>query len=197
MGNVGNSSPRSQTTFHAIAESTEATLAMLTSHPDWQTRECLLPLPPTDIFMHATPLVIAAALGKLESIRLLVERGVDTHVDDDKALRIAAENGHLDVVRFLVEHDADVHAQEDYALRLSAANGHLDVVRFLVEHDADVHAQEDEALRASAANGHLDVVRFLVEHDADVHAQEDYALRRSKVRPSWPRAQDAGRPSAC
>ena len=144
-----------------------AVAAMLAADRTLLETRLLVQLPPHGFPTHTTPLVITAAFGKLEIVRFLAEQGADMHVFKDEALQLSAENGHLDVVRFLVEHDADVHAQEDYALRWSAENGHLDVVR------------------------------FLVEHDADVHAQEDYALRRSKVRPSWPRAQDAGRPSAC
>ena len=93
-------------------------------------------LPPRGVSAHATPLVIAAAFGKLEIIHFLVEQGADVHVFKDKALRVSVKNGHLDVVRFLVEQGADVHIYEDAALWLSALNGHLSVVRFLVEQGA-------------------------------------------------------------
>ena len=43
----------------------------------------------------------------LESIKDLVEQGVDLHAADDGALRQAARYGHLEVVKYLLEQRAD------------------------------------------------------------------------------------------
>jgi len=43
----------------------------------------------------------------VESVKILVEQGVDLHADDDWVLQRAAENGHLEVVKYLLERGAD------------------------------------------------------------------------------------------
>jgi ankyrin repeat protein len=133
------------------------------------------------------PLVIAAANGRLDLLRLLVkELGADfneaTH-DGATPLYVAAQNGHLDVVRCLVrELGVDINqADKDGAtpLLIAAQNSHLGVVKCLGE---EFGANANTAmlngttpLHMVAFNGHLDVVRFLVEElGADVnHASQD------------------------
>lgn len=128
------------------------------------------------LFALDTGLVIEAASGNIERVRLLLEKGANVHAEEDHALRYSAEYGRLEMVRLLLEKGADIHARDDEALRYSAMNGHLEVVRLLLEKGANIRAYEDETLRLSAKNGHIEVVRLLLEKGANINAREHEAL---------------------
>jgi len=84
------------------------------------------------------PLWIAAETGQVNTVRTLLENGVDVDAKNAKgatALWLAASNGHLEVVRLLLEKGAAVDAKNDNGvtpLWTAAANGHLEVVRLLL-----------------------------------------------------------------
>ena len=54
-------------------------------------------------------------LDKIETIKMLIEKGADIHVDNDFALRYSASIGYLEVVNYLIERGANVYADDDYA----------------------------------------------------------------------------------
>ena len=61
-----------------------------------------------------SPLIAAAAFGRMDQVALLVQRGADVNLavdGDENPLMNAAEQGHLEIVRFLVERGADVHTR--------------------------------------------------------------------------------------
>ena len=76
-------------------------------------------------------LVLAASLGHLEVVLLLLEAGADKDAADTAggmALHIAAKEGHLEAVRLLLEAGADKDAADGHgymALCFAAQKGHL------------------------------------------------------------------------
>ena len=95
-------------------------------------------------------------LFKVETYKMLIERGADVHADNDFALRFSAKNGHLEVVKYLIKKGANIHADYDYALRCSAYN--------------------DYALKYSAENGYLEVVKYLIEKGANIDVIKNYPI---------------------
>src|SRR6266852_7417022 len=93
-----------------------------------------------------TPLHVAAVKGKLEVIRLLIERGAEVDPCDMWGwvpLHFATRFGYLEVSRVLIDHGANVNARDQdhwTPIHLSAGNGHLGIVKLLLEPGADVHA---------------------------------------------------------
>ncbi|MBF0189271.1 MAG: ankyrin repeat domain-containing protein, partial [Magnetococcales bacterium] len=58
-----------------------------------------------------TPLMLAAASGKQERVRQLLNAGADVHARDwwgRTALLIAISEGHREIVTLLIEHNADI-----------------------------------------------------------------------------------------
>ena len=111
--------------------------------------------------------VLAASLGHLEVVRLLLEAGADKHAVDtegDTALSAAAQEGHLEVVRMLLEAGADKEAaltDGATALHFAAQDGHFEVVRLLLEAGADKDAATfhgSRALHLAAQNGSRAIV---------------------------------------
>jgi len=67
-----------------------------------------------DNIIRATPLACAAANGRTETVRVLIEKGSDTNVKDFNGgtpLHEAVERGHTETARFLIEKGAEVNAK--------------------------------------------------------------------------------------
>ena len=81
--------------------------------------------PGTDL----TQLMLASAMGNVEVVRELIERGADINQRGPRkstALMFAAGGGHLEIVKVLVERGADIFAAEDggwTAMRLAEEDG--------------------------------------------------------------------------
>jgi ankyrin repeat protein len=109
-------------------------------------------------------LIWAAEAGRVDSLRLLVELGVDVNSkpSDESPLHCAARAGQLDTVRLLVELGADVHARDRNfdGTPLSFANykGQRHVVEYLLQ-----FARIWDAVKI----GGLDRVRTLLRENAD------------------------------
>lgn len=67
----------------------------------------------------------------IENIRLLVEYGVDIHIQDDFPFRAAAYYGCIDVMNYLIEKGANIHAKNDYALNYCIKYGIDDGIEIL------------------------------------------------------------------
>jgi ankyrin repeat protein len=86
-----------------------------------------------------TALHVAAANGRVEFIRWLIESGADVVAEDEErwtALHLAAENGHAVVVCLLIVLGADVIAEDKKgraALHFAARNGHEMAVKLLLK----------------------------------------------------------------
>ncbi|PVZ99361.1 hypothetical protein BB558_004622, partial [Smittium angustum] len=158
--------------------------------------------------IYATKLILEAAsiYGQLGIIKLLAEKGVDFHANNDKALVFASKNNRSGVVKYLVENGADTRVVSDILIKASKAgcsnviehligkgsnifednlrsltlaseNGHLDIVKCLVKNGVDTHTHDDRAFRLASRNGHIDIVKYLLENGTDIHSNNDGALR--------------------
>ena len=133
----------------------------------------------------ATPLIIAARNGHLNSVKILLRYGADIeargtlNIEDDviegcTPLWAAAATGYLDVVKLLIEQNADVDGRISNGgtpLKAAAYDGYLDTVRCLVESGADVNARnyyENTPLDVACYRGHLSVVTYLINKGAFV-----------------------------
>ena len=127
----------------------------------------------------ATPLMIAAQLGKVELVQAILGAGADLDARDSSgatALTLAASNGQAEVVSVLLRAGADP-AAPNYTgwspLHAAALNGFPDVVTLLLDAGADVDDRDDRgmtALVAAAQVGHDRTVTLLLGRGADVDA---------------------------
>lgn len=136
-----------------------------------------------------TPLAIAAMHGHEALVRMLLGRGADANVPDERGrnpLSMAAAYGHEAVASLLLDWHAAMHPETQRALRQAAIDhrdhegqtalfkaadrGYASLVRLLLEHDADfaipdITSKETPLLRA-AQHGHGAIVRLLLEEVA-------------------------------
>ena len=97
----------------------------------------------------ATPLMYAAAVGSIETMKTILDAGADVNAaGSDGMTALMWATGDLAKVRLLVERGADVNAKgadgRTTALVAAAQRGAADVVRYLLDHKADPMAGGDE-----------------------------------------------------
>ena len=122
----------------------------------------------------------AAKYGYLDIVKYLIEQGANINVNE-QTICLTLEHGHFDVVEYLIEHGANIHVWRENVLRYASKYGHFDVVKYLVGQGADIHDLDDYALRWASKFGYFDIVKYLIEQGANVHAVDDEALQQASL----------------
>jgi len=128
-----------------------------------------------------TPLDTAAFYGRIEVVRLLLEKGAN--IDTTKStfagvtpLVSAAYNGHTDVMRLLLQKGASIEATtSDYIttpLDTAVYRGHIEVVGLLLENGANIDATRcydgATALHTAVEYQRTGIMRLLLEKGANI-----------------------------
>ena len=126
-------------------------------------------------------LVNAAAMGKMQRVRSLIERGVDVNSrrhSGATALFMAAQTGHEEIVSYLLTHGADINASTNRgATPLHAAIESSDaaMVNLLISQGADIHVQGTKKgfspLHLAAQYGSPEIALALITQGANVNAR--------------------------
>jgi hypothetical protein len=112
----------------------------------------------------------AAEEGRVERVKLLLEKGADVNAADVfrwTPLCWASVSGHVEVVKLLLEKGADVNAADGLRrtpLCWASQKGHVEVVKLLLEKGADVNTADTPGwtpLRLASEKGHVEVVKLL------------------------------------
>jgi hypothetical protein len=120
--------------------------------------------------LHRTPLIQAAAEGRIGDVNALLASGADPSAYDDHritGLLLASQNGFLDVVEALLRAGASVDAADDRgmtALMLACRDGREEVVARLLAAGADprrTDAKGNSALTLATGSRNADVIELL------------------------------------
>ncbi|KAI9436840.1 ankyrin repeat-containing domain protein [Lactarius indigo] len=128
-----------------------------------------------------TPLHLAAAMGRLEIVRILLGHGVDvsvaTTMGNHTPLHEASRGGHVDVVRLLIQYGADANTDLQRLFLQALSSRSAETVLFFIELGGDVHARDRSHstplhLVLKSLSFSVDVMQTLIDHGADVNARD-------------------------
>lgn len=131
---------------------------------------------PVDCDKAGFALTDASKMGHLPMIQYLLDRGVDIHFDEDRALDGAVSEHKWSAVKLLVEAGADIKSRYNSALYDVALYGDLETINLLL--DKGARATDEQSLIYSLAyTGRWDVVELLFRKgDAPVNGYEKNAV---------------------
>ncbi|KAL3869281.1 hypothetical protein ACJMK2_041984 [Sinanodonta woodiana] len=139
-------------------------------------------LSPNFVYHRKNPVCVAASVGFIDVLDILVEGDCFLDVQDLSdpmwkryPLHIAASNGHLQFVKRLIEFGAEVNccdSDKRTALHWCATHGHHELAKYLISVGAVVNAAQIDGftpLHAATCLGHVAVCEVLLFHGADVN----------------------------
>ena len=134
------------------------------------------------IYPNTTPLLVAASIGNLLTLKVLLQSKADPNLGDAENLSplyLACHYGHHQCVNLLLQSKADPNIQVNYgvtALYIACQNGHYKCVDVLLKSNADPDIQTKlsigaTALYAASDRGHHQCVDLLLQSNADPNIQ--------------------------
>ena len=131
----------------------------------------------------STPLHCACLRGKLEGVKLLVDKGADVRAKNvsretpSDLTRSYDETGpQIRELLFRVFISTNNDVDGDTLLHRACSDGLLETVKELLNSGAYVHADDNDGatpLHKACYNGHLEIIKWLLENGADINVQSD------------------------
>ena len=130
-----------------------------------------------------TPLIYATKYKRVEIIKLLLNAGADTNIQNnvgDTALIIAAYDN-IEIVKLLLSVGADINKQNKYGntalIRVVSNNNNNEITELLLYAGSDIDKQNDEgetALICAAYNNNKENIELLLNYHADEFILNNY-----------------------
>jgi hypothetical protein len=105
-------------------------------------------------------LLNAASDGLVYLVAYFLDRGTDIHAND-WPLIFAVSGGHTDTVKLLLDRKADIHVDRDSPLMSAIGAGHIETVKLLLDRKADIHVDDDYALKDAIELGYTEIANLL------------------------------------
>ncbi|PVZ98459.1 hypothetical protein BB558_005533 [Smittium angustum] len=95
---------------------------------------------------------------KPQTVKKLVENGIDIHQNNQIDLKEASEKSHLDIAKYLIKKGSDIHSDQGWALGMASKSEYSEVVKYLVENGANLNVDNYSVLISVSKNKHCGVV---------------------------------------
>lgn len=130
-----------------------------------------------------TPLIRTAAYGRIEVVKLLLEKGADVNKHNEGGetpLHYAALHGHVKVMQILLDHGADPTKKGTGCgtpMQWAGRAGQIGAIKVLMSYGVSVNQPGTDgitALHEAVEHDHPDTVRFLLANGAEVDSRLEY-----------------------
>lgn len=111
------------------------------------------------------------------AIKLLIDNGVNIHINNDDAICIAAELGMLHICKLLIKYGGyeTIHAQGEKPLDLAISGNHYEIAKLLLENGAIIYS-DDWLMKFVEANNYK-MGTLLLDYEQDIHKNNDEVLK--------------------
>jgi ankyrin repeat protein len=116
----------------------------------------------------------AVIFNQIHLVEYLLNRGIDLHWNNDKALRLAVKHNHDDLVHLLVDRGADIFVKDNVVLYSAAHNCNWDLVQYFVNKGIPVGDRYNAVLRFAVRDADLDIIKLLVNAGASIDDSVPY-----------------------
>jgi ankyrin repeat protein len=126
-------------------------------------------------------LMTAALHGNIETVKMLMEKGLDVNEKRDSdagtAVMASSVNGQLEMTKFLVEKGANINAKDHVGttpLMFACVKSRLQIIKYLLEKGADVNARDDRhytALMMAVRWADAECVKAILDKKPEVRAK--------------------------
>ncbi|MFA5293580.1 MAG: ankyrin repeat domain-containing protein [Phycisphaerae bacterium] len=127
-----------------------------------------------------TPIIAAVRKGKVEKVKLLIEKGAQLNLADKDGMapiHHAAEKGEKEIIEILVKNGADINLESDEdectALGFAISKRHKEAVEVLLNNGANINYQNNypayTPLHFAVKSDNNDIVQFLISKGADTN----------------------------
>ena len=127
---------------------------------------------------------------KIETIKFLINEGLDINKYRGKILNWAITNNQLDTIKMLIEKNISIRLNlfdlfvsisskniaDDLAVIFSVERGYFEMVQLLINNGSAIREFNDGAVKAAARHGHLEIVKYLVEKGAGIGTDKNNAI---------------------
>ncbi|CAH0057639.1 unnamed protein product [Clonostachys solani] len=152
---------------------------------------------PENVSKGSTALLCAITTGRMQTVRLLLDRGVNVNRPAEQGLtrtplQQACEEGDFEIIKFLLDKGADVNALPAFrggatALQLAAIKGSQRIVRLLLDGGADIHGPKAAffgrtALEGAAEHGRLSIINTLLTEGASGFGEDEIKSATERAR---------------
>lgn len=124
----------------------------------------------SDVFMEAVK------HNRVEMVELFLERGADSHFENELALREACQRNYTDIIDLLLTKNPNVHADNDSALRSACLQRNVDVIRKLLQRGADPNVADGRCLQLAIIARNIEMIMLLLQYGANPNIRSDILL---------------------
>jgi len=141
----------------------------------------------------AAPVHEAAANGKLDKLKSIIDSGVDINVKDPdnndwSLLHAAAAGGHLKAAEYLLVKGIAIDGKDKHeatALHVAANKGQFEMLKYLIDKGADINVIQElngaTSLHEAAFSGNIESVKYLVQKGAHSHIDQKDSLMQTPM----------------
>jgi ankyrin repeat protein len=131
-----------------------------------------------------TPLHSAAATGRYEIVKILIEQGMEVNKKDYGGytpLHWATQERHLNVINLLIEMGGEIESKDENGatpLYIAASEGYTEIVEYYIAKNANVDStygspSDCTPLNIACVFNNIDAVELLLKNKADIEAMDD------------------------